>query len=164
MPEILNLFIEVSFYINVKFSINIAFKCCAIKHLMYDSSTKYISKYYYFREKYHSGKNRPSDLHRMNETSLGVLLERARHAFNTTNHNTSDHDSGVTAGEVTPPVVSPIVQSYIAGLQSHAHGEGLQSYFSLLIFTKARIAILIIIITKCCHQILTVVILFVILN
>ena len=124
----------------------------------------FIANYDYFREKYHSGKNRPSDLHRMNETSLGVLLERARHAFNTTNHNTSDHDSGVTAGEVTPPVVSPIVQSYIAGLQSHAHGEGLQSYFSLLIFTEARIAILIIIITRFCHQLLTVVILFVILN
>ena len=59
----------------------------------------------------------------MNETSLGVLLERARHAFNTTNHNTSDHDSGVTAGEVTPPVMSPIVQSYIAGLQTHPHGK-----------------------------------------
>ena len=100
--------------------------------------SKIIPNHYYFREKYHSGKNRPSDLHRMNETSLGVLLERARHAFNSTNHNTSDHDSGVTAGEVTPPVVSPIVQSYIAGLQSHAHGESLHSYFLFLIFIKAR--------------------------
>ncbi len=58
----------------------------------------------------------------MNETSLGVLLERARHAFGST-HNASDHDSGVTAGEVTPPVVSPIVQSYIAGLQTSSHGK-----------------------------------------
>ncbi len=78
------------------------------------------------REKYHSGKTRPTDLNRMNETSLGVLLERARQAFNTNHHNTSDHDSGVTAGEVTPPTMSPIVQSYIAGLQNHSHGRPLQ--------------------------------------
>ncbi|KAI0237438.1 hypothetical protein LSAT2_012035 [Lamellibrachia satsuma] len=90
------------------------------------------------RQKYHSGQDRPNGLNRSSDsTSLSALLERARNTFNTSGHHssnssshlTSDHDSGVMntyqpgggdvslCDEVTPPVMSPIVQSYIAGLQ-----------------------------------------------
>ncbi|KAK2152039.1 hypothetical protein LSH36_341g03018 [Paralvinella palmiformis] len=81
------------------------------------------------RSKYHSGRARPNGLNRScDQTSLAAMLERAHSVFATPQtHNISDHDSGVNTyrdhpdlsslADVTPPGVSPFVQSYIAGLQ-----------------------------------------------
>ena len=124
-------------------------KNCSIisVHVSYWSSTDDSQKHcsivsiHASRQKYHSGQDRPNGLNRSSDsTSLSALLERARNTFNSSGHHssnssshlTSDHDSGVmnTAGgdaslcdEVTPPpVMSPIVQSYIAGLQDSDQG------------------------------------------
>ncbi|CAH1791031.1 unnamed protein product [Owenia fusiformis] len=84
------------------------------------------------RSKYDSGqKSRPTTTHyNPDESQLAVLLERAHVAFSQPTHITSDHDSGVTAvqngssfGETTPPVLSPMVQSFIDGLHSNHGGQ-----------------------------------------
>lgn len=85
---------------------------------------------------------RPGLLNKSSDsTTLSSLLERARGMFHgspqrshngshvtNSSHVTSDHDSGVqtcphdlsSGGDVTPPaMLSPIVQSYIAGLQDN---------------------------------------------
>ena len=88
-----------------------------------------------FREKYHSGRKRPSNLRQ--SASLSALLDQTRHYGNhqptsardgsqNSIHVTSDQDSGVNSAvpgdscDDSPTTFSPIIHTYIAGLKPPA--------------------------------------------